>query len=269
MPRGINAAVRGFWQEIKKAGRAYSYLSSINPNSIRKNCPERISLTDIQAIASTLRDTIGADEYDSLQPVFTEMPFVRPMEQRRQLPTVIRYIDMNPQRLAMKRLMPEYFCVQEGIEIAGRIYRGVGNAKLLQEAKYMPVHVRNMWVEDAEGHGYDQPLRDYMNGCVLAARKGVVMVSPFISKQEKMVMEVLLKERHSFIYIADNGFRDYYKPQEALFDAVAEGRVLILSPWEYDEEKKHVSRADCVVMNKMAEEMCEELSVDEEGRIER
>jgi len=94
-----------------------------------------------------------------------------------------------------------------------------------------------------------------MNGCVLAARQGTVMVSPFISKQEQAVMEVLLKEELSFIYIADNGFRDYYKPPAALFEAVAAKRVLILSPWEYDPDKKHVSRAECVEMNKMAEEI--------------
>ena len=118
----------------------------------------------------------------------------------------------------------------------------------------MPVHVRRTMVDEAE-HGDNQRLRDYMNGCVLAARQGAVMVSPFISKQEQEVMAVLLKEELPFIYIADNGFREYYKPSAALFDAVAAKRVLILSPWEYDADKKHVSRADCVAMNKMAEEI--------------
>ena len=33
MPRGIESAVRGFWQGVKKAGRAYSYLSSNKPES--------------------------------------------------------------------------------------------------------------------------------------------------------------------------------------------------------------------------------------------
>ena len=73
-------------------------------------------------------------------------------------------------------------------------------------------------------------------------------------------MEVLLKEKRPFIYIADNGFRDYYKPQDSLFDAVADKRALILSPWEYDADKKHVSRADCVAMNKMAEDICNVLT---------
>ena len=110
-------------------------------------------------------------------------------------------------------------------------------------------------VEEAE-HGDDKRLRDYMNGCVLAARKGAVMVSPFISKQEQAIMAVLLKEGLPFIYIADNGFRDYYKPQDNLFDAVANKKALILSPWPYDPHKKNVSRAECVEMNKMAEEIC-------------
>lgn len=82
------------------------------------------------------------------------------------------------------------------------------------------------------------------------------MVSPFISDKEKEVMIVLLAEEHPIIYIADNGFRDYYKPSDGLFDAVAAGRVLILSPWEYDPSKRHVTRPECVEMNKMAEEIC-------------
>ena len=82
------------------------------------------------------------------------------------------------------------------------------------------------------------------------------MVSPFISQKEKEVMSVLLAEKHPFILLSDNGFRDYYKPTDTLFDAVAEGRVLILSPWEHDPDKRHISREDCVALNGMAEEIC-------------
>ena len=104
-------------------------------------------------------------------------------------------------------------------------------------------------------HGDNKRLRDYMNGCVLAARQGAVMVSPFISDKEKEVMVVLLAEEHPIIILADNGFRDYYKPSDGLFDAVASGQVLILSPWVYDADKRHISRADCVALNGMAEEI--------------
>ena len=250
MPKGIMSAVQGFWQGIKQIGRAYS---SITPTGSRENYQEL--LHSLQTQTPQLRGQLGDAAYYALPPIFTEMPFVRPMGQRRQLPATLRYIDMNPQRLATKRLMPGFFRVQEGIEIAGRTYSGVGNIALLQAERYAPVHVRRTMVDEAE-HGDDKRLRDYMNGCVLAARKGTVMVSPFISLQEKQVMEVLLKEERPFIYIAETVFRDYYKPQDGLFDAVAAGRVLILSPWEYDADRRNVTRADCVAMNTMAEELC-------------
>ena len=109
-------------------------------------------------------------------------------------------------------------------------------------------------------HGDAQELRDYKNSCVLKARKAVVMVSPFISPDEKQVMQVLLKEQRPFILLTDNGFRDYYKPADFLFDACAAGRLLILSPWPYDGGKRHISRADCVALNEMAEEICNDLN---------
>ena len=68
-------------------------------------------------------------------------------------------------------------------------------------------------------------------------------------------MEVLLREELPFVLLTDNGFREYYKPTDALFDACAAGRVLILSPWEYDAGKRHISREDCVALNTMAEEI--------------
>lgn len=229
MSTGIKSVVRGFWQAAKQIGREYSM--SVAPNAIRNN------------------------EHRPTDPVFTEMPFIRPLSKKGQLDAMIRYTWLNPQRLATQRLMPGFFRVQEDIEIAGRKYSTVGNIALLQAERFAPVHVRRTMVEEAE-HGDDKRLRNYMNGCALAARQGTVMVSPFISPKEKEVMDVLLKEELPFIYIADNGFRDYYKPQDSLFDAVADKRVLILSPWEYDPHKKHVSRAECVEMNKMAEEIC-------------
>lgn len=232
MEKGIASVVRGFWQGAKKAGNLYA--SSVFPNNIR------------------------SDE-QSWNPIFTEKPFIRPMSRKGQLQSMIRYVQMNPQRLATKRIKPGYFYVQENVEIGGYVYSAVGNIKLLHEENYSPVHVSHDLVNLANA-GNEKPLRDYKNYCVIAARKGIIMVSPFISEHEKAVLDVFLKEKHSIIYIADNGFGRYYKPSDALFDAVAEGRLLILSPWSYDPSKKRVSRDECVAMNGMAEEICDVLS---------
>lgn len=233
MNTSIRSVVRSLWQGAKKLGRAYTL----------SHAPESDSGTN------------NKEGQSYPFPIFTERPFIRVLTHRGQLQTMYDYIRLNPQRLATKRLMPELYWVQDGIEIAGRTYKGIGNTMLLQRERYMPVHVQSTMIDEAM-HGDNKRLRNYINGCVLAARQGAVMVSPFISEYEKVVMEVLLKEELPFIYIADNGFRDYYKPQDCLFDAVARKQVLILSPWKYDAGKKRVSRAECVEMNKMAEEIC-------------
>lgn len=233
MKTSIRSVIRGFWQGVKKTGR--EKVLSVDSNSIRNN--ERNPLCTVD-------------------PVFTEQPFIRPMSRKGQLQAMISYVQMNPQRLATKKLKPGYFYVQEHVEIGGREYCAIGNAKLLQAVRMEPVHVRSMWVRDAEEHGDDKALRDYKNGCVQASRDGAVMVSPFINEHEKAVLDFLMQEKRPIIYIADNGFGKYYKPSAGLFDAVAEGRMLILSPWTYDPKKKGVTRAECIEMNKMAEEIC-------------
>ncbi len=284
MPKGIRMVVRGFWQGAKKLGRAFSAASSIAPNAIRENYQEdklrnnqedklrnnqegmlryyqggvknlKEETVQLEAISASLCKQMGSEAYYQLEPVFTEIPFIRSMGHNTQLPNTIRYIDMNPQRLATKRLMPGFFRVQKDITIGKRNYDGVGNTTLLMAEHFETVHVRRVLVEEAN-HGHDEPLRNYMNSCILMARKGVIMVSPFISPYEKQVMQVMLREQLPFIYLLDNGFRDYYKPTDALFDACASGRILILSPWTYDASKRHISRVDCVALNAMAEEIC-------------
>ena len=286
MKKSIRQVVQGFWQAAKKVGRAYSYMAAFTGGTMNETSRPGeaagglrpgepagglrlgetagglrlgfgLGLSSIAAAGSRenpLCQMLGIEAYRLLPPVFTEMPFVRPLSRRGQLRAMIRYVQMNPQRLATKRLMPGFFRVQKGIEIAGRSYDGVGNVALLHEECYDVVHVRSVWVKAAQ-RGERKDLRDYMNSRVQKARKGVVMVSPFISPQEKQVMQVLLDEQRPFILLADNGFREYYKPSDNLFDACAEGRLLILSPWQYDAGKRHISRADCMALNAMAEEI--------------
>lgn len=263
MPKGIGSLVRGFWQAAKKLGRAsFATSSSVPPNAIREKYQEadeqrkslRENTKQLENLAAGLREQMGDEAYYRLMPVFTEMPFIRPMWRRIQLQNTIRYIDMNPQRLATKRIKPGFFRVQREIVIGRRTYDGVGNTKLLMAEHFEVVHVRRKMVEEAK-NGNDSPLRDYMNSCILMARKGTVMVSPFISPYEKQVMQVLLHEQLPFILLTNNGFSDYYKPTDAVFDACASGHVLILSPWPFDAGKRHINREECVALNQMAEEI--------------
>ena len=295
METSIRSVVRGYWQGVKKLGRAYTLSVTAELNSETTNEEgrgkertneggkskqatneegrgkdttneesKRTQATNEEGRGKETTNeeskrTQATDEGGYPFPVFTERPFIRPLSRRGQLNTMIRYVQMNPQRLATKRMKPGFFRVQKDMEIGGRKYDGVGNVSLLLAEHFEPVHVRNVMVKAAK-LGNSESLRNYMNGCVLAARKGAVMVSPFISPQEKQVMQVLLQEQRPFVLLTDNGFRDYYKPADELFDACAAGRLLILSPWPYDEGKRHISRSECVALNAMAEEICKYLN---------
>ena len=265
MDTSLRSVIRGYWQGVKKLGRAYTLAVSPELNS---GTTDKGETTDQGKPTAGQEATAAGQEGTTAEgrtadggwafPVFTERPFIRPLSRRGQLQTMMHYVKMNPQRLATKRLMPGFFRVQKDIKIADLSFDGVGNVALLHAEHYDVVHVRSVWVKAAE-HGDNQTLRDYKNGCVLAARKGTVMVSPFISPDEKQVMQVLLREQLPFIVLADNGFREYYKPSDALFDACAAGRVLILSPWPHNAEKRKISREECVALNGMAEEICSQL----------
>ena len=288
MDTSIRSVVRGYWQGVKKLGRAYTLAVSAELNSATTHEGNAVATgegneaTTHEGNVATTHEgnaeatgegnaaTTGEGNAEATGegtqgypfPIFTERPFIRPLSRRGQLNTMIRYVQMNPQRLATKRLKPGYFRVQKDIEIGERKYDGVGNVAILMGEGFDTVHVRSWMVKAAE-YGEDKQLRDYMNSRVLLARKGAVMVSPFISPQEKRVMQVLLQEKLPFILLTDNGFRDYYKPSDGLFDACAAGRLLILSPWAYEDGKRHISRSECVALNGMAVEICKNLDAHE------
>ena len=219
MSKGFLSVTRGYWQGVKRIGR--------------EMIPEKFTE----------------------ERMIWEKPFVRPMSRRGQLNAMIHYVQMNPIRLATKILKPGFFYVQRDVEVNGYHFNAVGDISILQAKRFVPVHVRHK-MEEMARNGEDQALRDYMNGCVLEARQGAVMVSPFISKNEQRVLDVLLKEERTIIYVASNGFREYFKPSNLLFDAVAEGRALILAPDSYDPDKRFLSREDCIALNTVAEELC-------------
>ena len=136
MDTSIRSVIRGYWQGVKKYGRAYTL--SISPE-LNSGTTDKGSVTMNKGSEATYPF-----------PVFTERPFIRPLSRRGQLDTMIHYVQMNPQRLATKRLKPGFFRVQRGIEIGGRSYDGVGNATLLMAERFEAVHVRRTMVQKAE-----------------------------------------------------------------------------------------------------------------------
>lgn len=79
-----------------------------------------------------------------------------------------------------------------------------------------------------------------------------VLVSPFISSQEKDLMKKGIEEGCSIIRIIPDGLSEKYKPQGKEFDLCMEGRCLHIGPPKISHAKHDVSRKECLAYNDLA-----------------
>lgn len=173
------------------------------------------------------------------------------LRRKGQLKAMIAYVHKNPMHRWQKQHYPQWLIPMRGIMIAGRSYDAIGNLTLLALPRHQ-VHVRSRWTDDEK--------RMYKNSCVVMARKGCALVSPFISPHEAAVRDVCLREGHSVIVLADNGFSDYTQCPGGLYDYCVNGQVLVLVPSEMPRAERRgiISRQECVALNEMAKMICEE-----------
>ena len=84
MEHGIRYAVQGFWRAVKKIGRAFSYLR-LSDGTIDEN-GHLSFFASAESRDNPLRMHIGEEEYRRLNPLFTEMPFIRPLSRKKPAP---------------------------------------------------------------------------------------------------------------------------------------------------------------------------------------
>jgi len=88
-----------------------------------------------------------------------------------------------------------------------------------------------------------------------AARQGVVLVSPCISQGEREIARQVFAAGGRVITLANKGFSPLYKPGGKLFEACANGNLLMLAPvgWPYQPAQEPMTRADALVLNRIAQ----------------
>ena len=84
---------------------------------------------------------------------------------------------------------------------------------------------------------------------------GGVLISAAIATREKEVMREAMDRGYNIILLRENGFPPLYKPSGESFTVCSEGRLLQISPWEFHMERKTISREQCLILNRMAEEI--------------
>ena len=219
-------------------GHAYARVvgtSAITPNKAATN---KTTQTDLSASPS---ETALAPRHLRL---FSEGYNDSILRGREQLQHMIAYVRDNPRRLLLKHQCSTYFTIHRSIDIAGYRMDAVGNLALLQRPM-KAVHCRRRWTEDES--------RAFANQCLKASESGTVLIGAYISNAEQEIAHTANEHRHPLIHLVENGFPELYKPVGQAFYACAEGRLLLLAPWEYHAGRKTISREQCNALNNMAE----------------
>ena len=172
----------------------------------------------------------------------------RILKGRHHLQRMMDYLDDNPRRAAIKRHHPEFFKVQRDVSVAGLTFAALGNLFLLQSPQLLQVQcTRRLTPEQIE---------DTVAQFLEQASRGAILVSPSISAGERAVMRAAFEHGYPTIVLVENGFAPLAKPGGKRFDACAQGRLLLLAPWEHHNERRRIKEYQCRNLNAMAAAIC-------------
>lgn len=168
------------------------------------------------------------------------------LKPNRKLDHVYKYLRENPYRLAIRRRVPDFFLRRNQLKISNVVCQAYGNIQLLANPFMEQVIVHRAETDEQFEHHKEEWLYNAANGGVL--------VSPFISKREKLVKTEAEALEGRFIIITHEAFGDRYKPSGHDFELCSQGRLLIISLGL--PSKTELSRNHCIRMNRLAEAIC-------------
>lgn len=196
------------------------------------------------ACSKCLREarSLGPDE--PLEPLFRKGFHDRIIRDSGQYDACARYIADNPRRLLVRREHPDLFRRYNRLTIGGRDYAAYGNIFLLRnfDKRCVMIHRADTAAEKARQR----------SEWIWCAANGGVLVSPFISKEEKAVRDEALSVGGNIITLRHDGFPERFKPSAAEFGLCAEGRLLLLAPWPENPSSVPLSRSASLRMNALA-----------------
>lgn len=175
-----------------------------------------------------------------------------------QLGNMINYVMQNPMRALVKRDNPDLFRVVRDLQFGGHTFAAIGNHWLLERPMRMQVRCHNNTSETNL-----QLIARQKEYFLQRGQRGGVVVSPCISPGEREIARAALDAQQPLIVILENGFAPLYKPPGKYFEACAKGLLLMLAPWPHHNERRTITREQCLALNDMAYEICDEPWTDE------
>ena len=151
------------------------------------------------------------------------------------LDIIKRYMNDNPLRALMRRQLPHLMERRLHLHIGTQDYAAFGALFLLKRAEKEQVFFHRR--DAATGLPTEQTdaYKQERERLLAEAREGVVLVSPAISRGEKMVIDAAIEEGLPVIHLQKEPLAQYWKPELRRFEACARGSLLIMAPWGLDE----------------------------------
>lgn len=171
-----------------------------------------------------------------------------------QLARMLAYLDDNPRRLLLKRQHPEFFTQISNINVGGIPMDAMGNTTLLYNRKKRDLQVST--------HLYQQEIDALQAEFLHDASEGKTIISACISRGERQIATACIETKMPFVVLLVGGFPPLYKPQPAYLQACAEGRLLLMSPFKWQNEKITNMRQRCLYLNKLAKWLSENPDIE-------
>lgn len=180
--------------------------------------------------------TASAAGIAARRPLFEEGYHDRIIRRPGMLEVIKRYMSDNPLRTIMRRSLPNLLERRLHIRIGTHDYAAFGCLFLLKRAEKEQVFYHRKDRSTGILTEQTEAFRESRLRQLAEARQGVVLVSPAISKGERIVINDAIDEGLPVIQLQKEPISQYWKPELRRFEACSRGMLLILSPWELDED---------------------------------
>ena len=234
MPHHLGTIINGFKAGTRKAARELGVITATMSPSTE---PAPVRYTEASPQSKKPQGVLWEQGYND-----------RILLQEGQLQRMLNYLDDNPRRLLLKQTHPQYFKPLGKLTVAGLEMEAMGNPALLDKPVKLQVQCSR--------HLYQNEIEQRKQYFLNAAQQGAVIVSPCISPGEKEIATAILKAQLPLIVLLLKGFPPFFKPQPHYLIACAEGRLLMISPYPWQNEKIDNMRQRCLQMNDIAAEIC-------------
>ena len=249
--RHLGHVINGFKTGCRKAAREMGILPDVAAEipqytkQTQQNTAHSVKYTAVSPQSSP--QSSSYDRHHGL--IWEENYNDRILRGRGQYERMKAYLDDNPHRLLIKRLHPEYFTQLGTITAAGIPMQAIGNRFLLDNPVKIQIQCSRKMNEEEIEH-YKEAILER------AKKEGAIVVSPCISPGEQQTATAAMTAGIPLIVLLLNGLPPLFKPQPRYLEACEEGRLLMLAPFPYQNEKLENMRQRCLQLNAYAAEIC-------------